>query len=204
MTRYSRLVVVAIFLAVAGRTATVEAAPITFADRASFELAVSTFTTFTFDTVDPCPVFNPANFTCIQTYGPVKFGFDAAGAPGGSNQLALGVNGLAFTTALSSPVRALALDLVGGSPGSSLVLELGWAAGPAISTLLSAGGPAFFGALDDVNPFTTLSMAVSPQGPQSVVTIDNLTVAKVPEPATFLLLGTAALGLLATSRRRKK
>jgi PEP-CTERM motif len=54
------------------------------------------------------------------------------------------------------------------------------------------------------DPFTALQVSVVPQGPNSVVTIDNMTVAKVPEPATFLLLGTAALGLLATSRRRKK
>jgi PEP-CTERM motif len=202
MTRYSRLVVVAIFLAVAGRTATVEAAPITFTDRASFELAVSSFTTHTFDTVAPC-VFDPANFTCVQTYGPVNFAFDIAGIPSGPNVLHLGISGQAIGTSLSSPLHAFGLDLVGGTPGSSLGLVLGTAWGPSISTLLLSAVPTFFGVVAD-DPFTALQVSVVPQGPNSVVTIDNMTVAKVPEPATFLLLGTAALGLLATSRRRKK
>jgi PEP-CTERM motif len=204
MTKYLRLMVVAIVLAVVGRTATVEAAPIIFDNRAAYEHAVGSFTTHTFDTVAPC-VFDPANFTCVQTYGPVNFAFDIAGIPSGPNVLHLGISGQAIGTTLSSPLHAFGLDLVGGTPGSSLGLVLGTAWGPSVSTLLLSAVPTFFGVVAD-DPFTALQVSVVPQGPDSVVTIDNLTVATVPEPATFLLLGTAALGLFAAAntRRRKK
>jgi hypothetical protein len=69
---------------------------------------------------------------------------------------------------------------------------------------LNAAGLTTFNTSDTVRG-TITSFDITPDQPNSVVAIDNLTFTadtQVPEPGTMALFGTVLLGLVAARRRR--
>jgi PEP-CTERM motif-containing protein len=110
------------------------------------------------------------------------------------------------------PVTAIGFDLVGITPGDPFeappMSEFSFAGTNFVLPFGLFNSPIFFGAIFDTPQSFIPAQAVGVPGPTLPLgfVIQNLEVTTVPEPATFLLFGTAASALVGfgrfVSRRR--
>ena len=178
-----------------------QADPILYTDRAAFETALGDVSVRDFNNRADYPCVFVSRDTCQHDFGGLTWDGDHANAT---------VSGGRFTFRVladsnigpSEPLRGFGFDLIGGFFQESwrdVRFSYQVADDPWVSLILRAG--TFFGMTVDGAP---LQMFFAPPlgGPiYPGVTIDNLTVARVPEPATILLL-TTSFGLLSVARRR--
>lgn len=98
-------------------------------------------------------------------------------------------------------------DLTGGSGSNSLVLTAAFLGGGTSTRTFNLAGGYDRGTAYDVSlPLTNLSSLTFGHSGGATARVDDIAVsaAAVPLPATALLLGTAALGLGAFGRRRRR
>jgi PEP-CTERM motif-containing protein len=204
---------VATVIIVASLAKSASAAPLIFLDRDVFDIAAHP-QTISFDAVAPgdC-VFDPSNFTCNHTFDDLLFvSYDIAGIGLLGDSLGLGFfAGQQSFHQFLTPVTAIGFDLVGitpGGPGGPPAAEFSFAG---VNFGLPYGyfnSPIFLGAIFDAPLSAIPAQAVGVPGPALPLgfVIQNLEVTTVPEPATFLLFGTAASALVGfgrfVSRRR--
>ena len=166
-------------------TALAEAGPVVFTDRDVFNLVVGEHTLITFDDPLPC---QRIRFSCVVTISGVDFGVFAEIVPEGS------IIQDALTTTAGSAVFA-------GFPAGTIAVgfDLAFSPGVGASVSFSPGIPTF--ALTEPGFFGLLSPGVDLTGVlwsplnccAQEVQIDNVAVKTVPEPATGVMFGAAAV-----------
>ena len=223
------------FLAVAllliALTSSAQAAFVTYTDRASFQAALGTFQTETFNSSAVQTFGNPFNVSGFN-------GFSLSGSTGGDNigirtgstagnidgtqflgwQQGNGGLGPVINFNLSQPVNGFGFDWTDTDPTDEYELSIDGTNffNPPFS---SGTGRGFFGVISDSGPFTTATIRnATGQGPGGFINpfgVDNVTtssasviVSTVPAPAGLVLLGSAMpvfgfVGLMGRFRRRQ-
>ena len=154
----------------------------------------------------------------------VTFTYDIAGetmkivdafdttSPGNSLGLTGGddafLDGDAFDLGFDQEVNALGMFFITSDPALAGEIQLSASVGTALnagteSFILSDGGSGYFVGLISTDSFSTASIGFAADGEINFAyNVDDITTAAVPEPSTFLLLGTGVLGLIAYRRKR--
>jgi hypothetical protein len=193
---------------------------ITYPNSASWTAAVSGVTNVGIPDPSPLGFINFGTGTASVTYGSLTFSTSAGLSNGTfynigpvnsgdpavlSSQLeTTGTPNILVT--FPSPVTAFSLDY-GTFQGSSVTFAL--SNGDSFSQGSAANNnytvPNFVG-VTDTTPFTSVLLTTSDPGRNNPLNINNVSfasIAVVPEPASLLLLGLGAVGLIALTRRRK-
>jgi PEP-CTERM motif len=181
------------------------AAPVFFTDRTAFDAASGGGLSFESFEADFSPAASVvfADFTVSETGG-INALAQLRDFPGlglnavitdGTGGLFFDDNGTSIGTffAFSSPINAFGIDLV-SSPASTVTIG----GSVSSSVTLAAGVPKFFGVIDLLGSFTSISFDAS-GGPN--IGFDAASYGAVPEPSTLAL---ATLGLLGIGYGRRK
>jgi hypothetical protein len=171
--------------------------PLLYTDRAAFESAIGPTTVYDFGPVTP--VFNPNTSTSDLVYDGMKAMIDSAEGGEAINAVNTGTlraNNYAFVLRFTTPRSAFGFDVV-QTTGAPFMLGIP-------EYIIVAGLSGFVGITLDTPVSGLVVFPWTYPGDGSVarspVTIDNVTVKRVPEPATRLLM---ALGTTMLYRRRR-
>jgi hypothetical protein len=200
-----RLIQVALLVVVGLWATPAFGAPIVFDDRASFAAAVGPDSVMTFDEPITCSELSVEVGTCRANVDKAVFEFESF-FYGSSFVDVIPIREWSASLTFDRPVRAMGFDLRALSDNPYFI-SIRTSSPLSDLPSFTFSGNAFFGLLLDDGAI--FGVGLNPFGPPSIgqgapFAIDNVRFASVPEPGTVLLVGLAAIGLLARPRRRSK
>jgi len=225
MLRFSRLLLTAAaFALIACAAHTTKAAPVVYTSRTTFDVAVPSYTTITFDG-QAVPYTNSLTYSGVTFAGATNYQVGViegtnVGAPGNyvltSNTNAPGqfnvdniiITPPANTTAFGFDIKSSNSALSGQTAAGSYQVTLNTADGNSITqvvTVPSYTSFSFIGFTSDVNITSIVIRSLSGGDPVlDNVSSNGTAPAATPEPATMLLFGTGLAGAASFARRRRR
>lgn len=202
-----KLAAVCISTAVIGVLGTANAAPIFYTNMATFQTdAANASIILNMDNLDSHPTGalpSSANGINISTNNNGAVGSASFGSGGNAVEFSTASGGTSITFAFAMPIHAFGIDVFDLATVGTTTFTVALSNGGSMNYIFPdtpSGNQRFFGAIDTMAAFTSVTLTNSDQG--DFVELDNVKYGKIPEPGTLALFGLGLIGL-GIARRRK-